>query len=273
VNPFPHGATLLQKYRIDRFKRRKDGVLLYEGADTSHARRVSIKMLERAAASDAVKCARFHEEAHGTNVIDLGTCDGLPYFVSTECELAPPPPKLSTLPPRPSKPPSKTPPPPLPKPPSSKPPSLPPPLPKRKPPVPDIPIFLDDDAILVSSPPPLPKLPVVPPAPISSDIPTTFETNPFERKRAAWPFLIVAMASIAGLAGWYVGRTTSEIAPASAPETYVTEAPIAPEPKPSAPPVVQTITSATAPVESASAPQPTPSSKPRHRPAYDPITL
>ena len=118
--PFQIGSTLLQKYRIDRFRKREDGVHLYEGIDASHLRRVCIKVL--AASTDAATRARFHDEAHAANVIDLGRSEGLPYFVTTECELVPPAPRPKTTA------------------------SKPPPLPKPKPPpLPEIPIYVEVD--------------------------------------------------------------------------------------------------------------------------------
>jgi hypothetical protein len=277
VNQLKFGSTLLHKYRIAGFRKRKDGVVVYEGVDTTHPRRVSIKILERAGAADAATCARFHEEARAASVVDIGTCDGLPYFVTAELG-----------PPRPSKPPpstdprsgpsqmptSKT-PPPLPKRPSSKP----PPLPKPKPPpLPQIPIFIEEDEIVVVSPPPppppLPALPSLalppPPPPISSEtlLPTAFESYPRERSRASWALLLVTMASIAGVGGWYVGHVQSDIAPAQAAAQPIVET--TPPPPPVTAPVVETTTPPSA-SESSTAP-PSPSSKPR-KPKIDPLTL
>lgn len=223
-------------------------MLLYEGADASRLRRVCVKVLDRAAGNDAVRCARFHDEAHGANVIDIGTTEGLPYFVTTECELAPPPPR------------PKKPPPPLPKKPSSKP----PPLPKKPKPSPEIPIFVDEDAILVSTP--------APPIPIPSDPvpPMTFEPEPRARARASWWFLLVAMTAITGFAGWFVGRAQSDVAPASASDPNADRPPPATttaEP-PAPPPAIESTTPA-----AESAPLPTPSSKPRTRPTVDPLTI
>jgi len=229
VTPLQLGSTLLRKYRIDRFRKRKDGVLLYEGIDASRLRRVCVKVLERAAVNDAVRCARFHDEAHAANVIDIGTCEGLPYFVTTDCELAPPRPK----------------PPPLPKPASSKP----PPLPKPKPP-PDIPIFVDEDALLMPAPS------------ISYDL----ALEPRRRVRASW-FLLVAVTALAASVGWYVSsRSSSEDAPTSPPETIAARplAATASE-KPPAPHAIETVTAPPA-VSSAppkpSKPQPLPTVDP-----------
>ena len=236
MNALQLGSTLLQKYRIDRFRRRKDGVLLYEGVDASRLRRVCIKLLDRAASNDAVKAARFHDEAHGANVIDIGTCEGLPYFVTTECELVPPPPRRTS-----SKPP------PLPKRHSSKP----PPLPKPKlPPVIDIPIFVEDDVTVLE----LPK--AAPPPP-----------RPRVRVRASW-FLFVAIAATTGFAGWSVGRAQSDVAPAAPPEPIMTQHATADKPRESPPAAV--VESATPPtVESATSPP----SKPRPKPTVDPLTI
>ncbi|HEX4514511.1 MAG TPA: hypothetical protein VGH87_10285 [Polyangiaceae bacterium] len=98
MHPFRLGSTLLHKYRVVRFRKRKDGVLLYEGVDTLRPRRVCIHLLDRAALVDDVKCARFHDEAHAANVIDIGTCDGVPYFVTAELT-APQQPRPSKKPP------------------------------------------------------------------------------------------------------------------------------------------------------------------------------
>jgi hypothetical protein len=263
VLPIQLGSRLLQKYRIDRFRRRKDGVLLYEGVDVSHARRISIKMLEAGAFDDAVS-ARFHEEARGPNVIDIGTSDGLAYFITTDCVLSPPPPPL--------KPPSRK-PPPLPRPPSSKPPPLPlkPPS-KKPPPLPaDIPIIIDETAFL-QPPPRLP--PIAPPPPTSSDriLPTTLDTNPFKPNRAPWMVAFVLLATITGLAGWFLGQSQAhtEITPASAPPEPIVTQSRAVEPQPPAP-----IESVTKPVESAAPTQEAPeapSAKPRHK-KIDPLTI
>lgn len=241
MNPVQLGSTLLHKYRIDRFRRRTDGVLVYEGIDTSRCRRVTIMLLERAASLDAVKSAHFHDEARGANVIDIGTCDGLAYFVTAERVLAPPPPRK-----RPS--------------------SKPPPLPKPKPPpLPDIPIFVDDEAIIASTP--------APPPPIPSDrVMTAFESPPPERKRASWALLVAGAMIITGLGGWYIGRGESDITPAAAPDPISTQPTTTSEPERAAPPlVIEPVVDASPPV--ASAPPPVPSSKPRPRPTADPLTL
>ena len=247
MNPLQLGSTLLQQYRIDRFRRRKDGVFLYEGVDASRLRRVCIKLLDRSASKDIVKCARFHDEAHRANVIDIGTCEGLPYFVTTECELVPPPARRSSKPP------------PLPKRASSKP----PPLPKSKPPpLPEIPIFLDEDALLVSTPPP---------PPIASDpiLPTTFEPRPRARARAPW-LLFVALTAITGFAGWYVGRSQADVAPAVAAEPITQAATAATAEKP--PTLAPVIEPDAAPSAVEPAPETT-APKPRPRATVDPLTI
>jgi len=260
VNRFNLGSTLLHKYRIDRLRRRKDGVVVYEGTDTFHPRRVCIKMLEQKATPDAV--ARFHDESRAANVVDIGKSEGLHYFVTSEGTLTLMPPA-----PRPSKPP---PPLRLPRPPSSKPPPLPKPKPRA---LPEIPIFLDDDALVASAPPP--------PAPVSSDklLPTSFETKaPPRIGTTSRALLLVAIAAITGFAGWYAGHVVSDMTPAQAASepvatevTTTTMATIEP-PKPIAPPEA-VIEPPPAALSTVTPPAPAPSSKPHARTKVDPLTI
>jgi hypothetical protein len=92
MGPLQLGMTLLQKYRIERFRLESHGVFLYEATDTAHARRVCIKVLRREFLANTEAFDRFQDEMHGASVIDIGTDRGLPYLVATQWQRNRPPP-------------------------------------------------------------------------------------------------------------------------------------------------------------------------------------
>jgi hypothetical protein len=116
VGPLQVGATLSQKYKIERLLAESGGAVLYEATDTARQQRVWIKIMQRESLGNAAAMARFQREAAGAKVLDVGKNDaGLPYMVATEFG-----PEKPAMPPRPK--PQKTtlrgvapPPPPVPK--------------------------------------------------------------------------------------------------------------------------------------------------------------
>jgi hypothetical protein len=98
VGPLQVGATLSQKYKIERLLAESGGAVLYEATDTARKQRVWIKIMQRESLGNAAAMARFQREAAGSKVLDVGKNDaGLPYMVATEFG----PPEKPAMPPRP----------------------------------------------------------------------------------------------------------------------------------------------------------------------------
>jgi hypothetical protein len=97
VGPLQVGATLSQKYKIERLLAESGGAVLYEATDTARKQRVWIKIMQRESLGNAAAMARFQREAAGSKVLDVGKNDaGLPYMVATEFG-----PEKPAMPPRP----------------------------------------------------------------------------------------------------------------------------------------------------------------------------
>ncbi len=97
MGPLQVGATLSQKYKIERLLAESGGAVLYEATDTARQQRVWIKIMQRESLGNAAAMARFQREAAGAKVLDVGKNDaGLPYMVATEFG-----PEKPAMPPRP----------------------------------------------------------------------------------------------------------------------------------------------------------------------------
>ncbi|HSQ62226.1 MAG TPA: hypothetical protein VLM85_03390 [Polyangiaceae bacterium] len=238
MNLLKPGTTLLHKYQIERLRLEGRDAILYEAADPIHGRQVCIEVLRREPA-DAEALARFQLEARGSNVLDVGTIEGMHFVVVNEG-------------------PRKT-------------PSRPPPLPVRArkskpPPLPvPIPIYVEEAAAEAPSPP-------------ISQPETVFEQTASRpaRRSAAWLWAaLLAAAAMTGAGAWYTGHGTSGAAPAAiVPPLPSSEA--SPEP---APPPTEEKTIVVDPVPAQTDAIPAPTAPPQPPPpaadsaSSDPLTI
>lgn len=87
MGPLTIGAILSCKYRIDRLSHEIGGVLFYDATDTERARSVCVKIVRREVLANADAFAPFQSGAHDPSVIDFGIASGLPFYVTTECDV------------------------------------------------------------------------------------------------------------------------------------------------------------------------------------------
>jgi hypothetical protein len=223
------GAVLSQRYRVARVLFDGDTATVYEAIDVARSQRVWVKMLRREAAADREAFERFQNEATGPDVYDVGRADGLPFVVTSNLRAAMPQPMV----PRPASSPTKK--------------TLmgiAPPSNGSRPVALDAADLLEEDTVaattspFAATDPGLEPPTLLQPAPLQARSPFYAEVpmtqpqpmngwpavveEPVEPRRAkpfpfAWAGAMVALATLTGAGGWYLGHRSAPVVVVSGP--------------------------------------------------------